>query len=143
MKTLQSLHKIASKKVEESQEEIAKLLSFMQDMDDRERYLLNQVDYEYGTATKESDALLYSFAGKFNEKAKDEIDDIHKAREGAEKILLEKREKLRVRFAEQKRYEILLERKKAQILKEKNKKEQAELDEISSIRYGLKQQEDV
>lgn len=137
MKTLQSLHKIASKKVEESQEEIAKLMGVMQQMDDRERKLLNQIDYEYGNTTNQNDALLYSFVGKFSEKSKEEIEDIKKARIDAEKILTEKREKLRVRFAEQKRYEILIERKKLELKKSQQKKEQAELDELSSVRHIL------
>jgi len=47
MKTLQSLHKIASQKVDKIQEEIAKLLGVMQQMDDREKQLLQQVDYQY------------------------------------------------------------------------------------------------
>ncbi|MAI07347.1 MAG: flagellar export protein FliJ [Magnetococcales bacterium] len=137
MKTLQSLYKIATKKVEESQEEIAKIVDVMQQMDDRERKLLNQIDYEYGNATSQSDALLYSFAGKFSEKSKDEIEDIKKARVDAKKILAEKREKLRVRFAEQKRYEILIERKRLEFKKSEQKKEQAELDELSSVRHIL------
>lgn len=135
MKTLQSLHKIATKKVEESQEEIAKLVGVMQDMDARESYLVKQIDYEYDNVASGSDSLLYSFAGKFSEKSKDEIDDIQKARIDAEKFLNEKREKLRIRFAEQKRYEILLERKRLELKKVKEKKEQAELDEVSSIQF--------
>jgi flagellar export protein FliJ len=135
MKTLQSLHKIVSKKVEESQEEIAKLIGVMQEMDDRENHLMKQIDSEYQTVSNENDALLYTFAGKFSEKAKDEIKDIKQARIDAEKILSDKREKLRIRFAEQKRYDILLERKKLELKKAKDKKEQAELDELSSVRF--------
>jgi flagellar export protein FliJ len=132
---LQSLHKIVSKKVEESQEEIAKLIGVMQEMDDRENHLMKQIDSEYQTVSNENDALLYTFAGKFSEKAKDEIKDIKQARIDAEKILSDKREKLRIRFAEQKRYDILLERKKLELKKAKDKKEQAELDELSSVRF--------
>jgi flagellar export protein FliJ len=104
-------------------------------MDDRENHLMKQIDSEYQTVSNENDALLYTFAGKFSEKAKDEIKDIKQARIDAEKILSDKREKLRIRFAEQKRYDILLERKKLELKKAKDKKEQAELDELSSVRF--------
>lgn len=136
MKTLQSLHKIASQKVDKIQEEIAKLLGVMQQMDDREKQLLQQVDYEYNNAQQAGDdALLYSFAGRFSQKAKDEVADIQAARQDAQGILAQKREKLRIQFAEQKRYEILIERKEAEMKKAKAKKEQADLDEVSALRF--------
>jgi len=97
---------------------------------------LQQVDYEYNNAQQAGgDALLYSFAGKFSQKAKDEVADIQAARQDAQGILAQKREKLRIQFAEQKRYEILIERKEVEMKKAKAKKEQADLDEVSALRF--------
>lgn len=138
MKTLETLLKIASKKVEESHEDIGKLLQVMQRMDKRETELNSSIDSEYEVAAMGNDSALLSFAGAFSLKSNDEILDIKKARLDAQKLMVEKRELLRQRFAEQKRYEILLDRKRAELKKELQKKQQADLDDLSMMRQQIK-----
>lgn len=134
IRTLETLYKVSEKKAEDIQKEISKLIAVMQEMDERERTLLTSMDTEYETASASHDSVLLQFAGRYSERAKDEINDICAARASAIKILAEKRENLRVQFAEGKRYEILLDRKKAEIKREQDKKEQALLDEVAGVR---------
>jgi len=138
LKTLETLLKVATKKVEESHEDIGKLLAVMQQMDDREKLLLGKIESEYSLASAESDANLLNFAGAFTLKSHEEVADIRKARIDAEKLMLEKQEVLRKRFIEQKRYEILLERKRLALKKEHQKKQQADLDDLTVMRHHLK-----
>ncbi|MFT7144637.1 MAG: flagellar export protein FliJ [Alphaproteobacteria bacterium] len=138
MKTLETLLKIASKKVEESHEDIGKLLHVMQNMDKRQADLNSGIESEYEVATMGNDSALLSFAGAFSLKSNDEILDIKQARIDAQKLMAKKRELLRQRFAEQKRYEILLDRKRVELKKERQKKQQAELDDLSIMRQQTK-----
>tara|TARA_R110000868_G_scaffold218576_2_gene469172 strand:+ start:95300 stop:95725 length:426 start_codon:yes stop_codon:yes gene_type:complete len=138
MKTLETLLKVAHKKVEEVHEDIAKLQNIMFEMDKREAELLSKIDSEYEMASMEDDSVLLSFAGTFALKSNDEILDIKKARVDAQKLMAEKRAVLRQRFAEEKRFEILLERKRTELKKEHDKKQQAELDDLSIMRQAHK-----
>lgn len=136
MKTLETLLKMAHKKVEESHEEIGKLNNVMIEMDTRQNELLARVENGYETASMGNDSALLIFAGTFALKSNDEISDIKQARINAKQLMVEKREVLRKRYAEQKRYEILLERKRAEHKKELLKKQQAELDDLSVMRHN-------
>ena len=135
MKTIETLLKVTTKKVEESQKDIAKLLKVMQKMDGREKELNLKIETENTAASHSDDVNLLSFAGKFTLKSTEEIEDIQQARKDAKALMVEKRSTLRGHFAEQKRYEILLDRKRKALKKERDKKQQKELDDLSTMRH--------
>lgn len=131
IKTLETLERLASKKVEEKQIEIAEVLRVVEQMKERRAELITSVEKETSLAQKNGDIQLMQMAGNYSLRAKAELQDIAEATEDANKILTEKRSDLQERFSEQKRYEILLRRKKEERLKEIRKKEQNALDEVA------------
>ena len=132
MKTLETLTKVAAKKVEEKQKEIADLQKVIDQMLARKAHLQSSIQAEYKVAETSGDANMFQMAGHYHQRAKAELVDIDEAMANAQKIMGEKRAQLQNLFAEQKRYEILLERRKAEAHKERLKKDQAVMDELGS-----------
>ena len=135
MSTLQTLQKVASRKVEKKQKEIAELEKLIMQMKDRQFYLNGAIVSEHKAAADVGDPTLFSSAGMFQEKAQVELRDLAEAMEDANKIMSEKREKLRELYAEQKRYEILHEKQLLKEKKEREKKQQAMLDDMAASRF--------
>lgn len=136
MSTLSTLHKVAKRAVDEKQRQIAELLGVMKQMEEREAELKAKMDSEHKVAMRAQDVFLLSQAGMFKEMADAEIKDIYEARRDAEKILAERREELTELYAEQRRYEILMERKAAEEKRLRAKKEQDALDESAAVRFS-------
>lgn len=137
MSTLLTLQKLASQKVEAKQKEIAKLESVILQMTERQEYLNKAIVTEHKIAAEFGDPMLFSAAGMFQEKAQVELHDLAEAMEDAKRIMMEKREKLRALYAEQKRYEILHERQEVKKKKEREKKGQSVLDDLAGARKRL------
>lgn len=131
-KTLETLGRLSEKKVEEQQKEIAELQRVIEQMKNRRSHLQSSIESEYNAANSSGDIELISMAGNYHKRADFELKDIAEAMTNAEKIMAEKRAVLQTLFAEQKRYEILLQRRKEELRKEALKKEQDTMDELGS-----------
>lgn len=105
-------------------------------MEVRKEELLSKADTEHDAALAAKDAFLLSQAGLFAEMASAEIKDIDEATTDAEAILVERREELTEIYAEQRRYEILLERKAEEARKLRAKKQQDALDEVAATMFA-------
>ena len=139
MPTLDTLLKLASKKVDDKQKEIADLAKVMRDMEARYAELNKSVEIGHDVATKTSDdALLYAQAGNFAIMAESEKKDIVESQAKAKEIMAEKQSDMRILFSEQKRYEMLIDRRKLEEKKAKDKKEQMMLDEVAAQQYDGK-----
>jgi flagellar export protein FliJ len=132
VKTIETLVKISANAVEEKQKEIGAIQHRLEAMENRKKELLDGVETNAQVAADASTPLLYEMSGKFHEKATDEVDLLDQAIALTEKELAEKRDELIELYQEQKTNDIVLERKKAAIKKERDKKEVAELDEVAS-----------
>ena len=137
LKTLETLTRLAEKKVEEQQKEIAALQRVIDDMKARKRHLLSSIDAGYATANVSSDIEVIQMSGNFHKRAKAELLDIAEAMTDAERIMAEKRNVLQTLFAEQKRYEILHKRRTEEGRKAALKKEQKNMDELGGQKKTL------
>lgn len=136
MSTLTTLHKVAKQATDEKQRQIAEILAVIRQMEVRKEELLSKTDTEHDAAFAAKDAFLLSQAGLFAEMASAEIKDIDEATRDAEAILAERREELTEIYAEQRRYEILLERKAEEARKLRAKKQQDALDEVAATMFA-------
>ncbi|MDE0723691.1 MAG: hypothetical protein OSB62_03210 [Alphaproteobacteria bacterium] len=136
MSTLTTLHKVAKQATDEKQRQIAEILAVIRQMEVRKEELLSKADTEHDAALAAKDAFLLSQAGLFAEMASAEIKDIDEATTDAEAILVERREELTEIYAEQRRYEILLERKAEEARKLRAKKQQDALDEVAATMFA-------
>lgn len=130
IKTLETLTRLAEKKVEEQQKDIAALRRVIEDMNTRKRHLISSIDAEYSAANVSNDMEVIQMSGNYHRRAEAELLDIKEAMIDAEKIMAEKRSALQKLFAEQKRYEILHTRRLEERHKEQLKAEQSAMDEI-------------
>jgi flagellar export protein FliJ len=132
IKTIETLVKLSENAVEEKQKEISAIQERLDAMESRKKHLLDGMETEVQIAADASTPLMYEMAGKFQAKAEDELDLLGQAIVLTEKELAEKRDELIELYQEQKTNDIILERKKEAIKKEREKKDIAELDEIAS-----------
>lgn len=134
-KSLKTLSKLSAKQIEDKQKEIAKLNAVIDEMEQRQAYLNAAIVSEYAAATQTADSTLYRAAGAFELRAKAELADLKESLIDAERIMAEKREQMRELYSEQKRYDMLIERKEFEAKKEQAKKEQDALDEMGALRH--------
>lgn len=140
VKTVETLVKISENAVEEKQKEIAAILNRLEQLEGRRKYLLDGIESEHKLAARSDDPLLYEMAGKFQERAQDEVELLDQAIVLTETELAGKRDELLGLYQEQKSNDIILERKKAAIKKEQQKKADAELDEMAGTRHNRKKE---
>ncbi len=136
MSTLSTLQKVAKRATDEKQRQISEILAVIKQMEDRKAELTSKMESEHNSAMKAGDAFLLNQAGLFKEMADAEIQDINEATVDEEAILAERREELTELYAEQRRYEILMERKAEEERKARAKKQQEALDEVAATMYS-------
>ena len=129
-----TLVKLAEQKVEEKQKELAVLNGNLNAMQAREEELNTSISSGYQQAEQANDPTISQQAGNYAKRAEIELDVLKQAFELVEKERDEKFKALQGLFAEQKRYEILLERKQKEALKKREKKQQDQLDELAGNR---------
>ena len=128
-KSYKTLIRLAKKVVEKEQEALSNLQARWDKFnDEREKHLAS---LEREAAIAEQDPEMAADFGSFAKLTQSKIRKAESEMRKIEKHIEKQREKLREAFAEQKKYEIALENKEAQILEEEKKTEQKKLDEVA------------
>lgn len=128
-KSLKTLIKLASKQVEKEQEVLANLQGRWDKFDGQRTELLDNLANEAKVAEINPE-----FAANFGEFARVTQAKVRNFEAEMNKLLIRievQRERLRGAFAEQKKYEIALENKEAEIFVAAKKSEQKMLDEVA------------
>ncbi|MBI1363330.1 MAG: flagellar export protein FliJ [Proteobacteria bacterium] len=133
MKALQTLIKLSRTKVEDKQKEIAVFREKIANIEGR-IVELEQAIVDEEAASKGS-LELQGYFGPFHQRALKQIEGYQKDIARLEQELAPHLDELAELFAEQKRVEILYERRKEEARKLMLKKEQQELDEIATQRH--------
>lgn len=132
IETLENLVRVAKNKVENQQKIISKLYAESDSLTEKHTQLRTQMVAETNNAG--DDVQLQQMAGKFFQRAHKEATALEvRIAQLATEIAAEN-ETLKDMFAEQKRYEILLERKQLERKKRLERLQQDQLDEIGAIR---------
>jgi hypothetical protein len=132
MRTLDTLVKLADKKLDDVQKKIHDIETAISDVDSRVAGLLLQVEAGYAQAQKTQQPNEYQDAGKFAARAEEQQEALKASRRELE---LEKRglqQQLRNLFTEKKRYEILRDRKLEEARVQRAKKAQATLEDLTN-----------
>jgi flagellar export protein FliJ len=132
MSTLDTLVKLADKKLDDIQKQIHDMETAIADADSRVAELLIQVEVGYNQAQKTLRPDEYQDAGRFAARAKEEQDFLKKIRRELEAKKRELRQQLRDVFTEKKRYEILRDRKREEARAQRAKKNQATLEDLTN-----------
>ena len=132
--TLEVLIKLAERKVEAAQRELAQMREAIALTRERMKQLEQDAAVAFVTAVAEDDVLSIQAAGAFQERIRREINALREIEaklmeeEEAQKALLQEL------YAGQKKYELLLEKQKLALRKERMKKAQNALDEVAGRR---------
>jgi len=128
MRTLETLQKVSKHKVDEQQ----KVLAELNTLADNIRLHIKNLEEEAAGVDKNlpDDPTLYQMASRYAVRLRGDIKVMRESLAAMEKKIAVETDKLRDLFAEQKRYEILLEREMAKKAAERAKKQQDQLDEI-------------
>lgn len=133
-KTLPVLIKLAERKVELIQQGLAKthaaLVAVKADMQECDR----AARAAFMDAVGDDDVLTLQAASAFQERMRRQLAELTAMLADLERVETEQKARLQAAFAEQKRYEILLEQQKAKARKEHAKKVQNALDDIGNRR---------
>lgn len=129
--TLEVLIRLAERKVEEKQRELAVTQERLAWLANEMVRLQREVEAGFKTAAGEDDVRVLAAAVAFQERVRRAV-DVLKAEE-VEKMALEaeQRKDLQALYAGQKKYELLLEKQKLAQRKERMKKAQTQLDEVA------------
>jgi len=128
--TLEVLIKLAERKVEAAQLQLNRTRGRIRFVQDEQVRLEREAAVAFVQAVAEDDVLALQLAGAFQERMRKEVFKLKEeeaalhVREGEEQVALQKC------FAEQKRFELLLEKQKLAKKKERAKKAQNQLDDI-------------
>lgn len=127
-RTLETLQKVSKHKVDEQQ----KVLAELNTLADNIRLHIQNLEEEAKGVDKNlpDDPNLYQMASRYAVRLRGDIKVMRESLTAMEKKIAVETDKLRDLFAEQKRYEILLEREMAKKAAERAKKQQDQLDEI-------------
>ena len=132
--TLEVLIKLAERKVEAAQRELAQMREAITLTRERMKQLEEDAAVAFVTAVAEDDVLSIQAAGAFQERIRREVTALRQI----EAKLLEEEEAqkalLHELYAGQKKYELLLEKQKLALRKERMKKAQNALDEVAGRR---------
>ena len=133
-KTLKTLIKIADKKLEDQQKDIATINAAIDGAQQKQKELAETAQKGFRQANGADDITMMQQAGSFAQRAKNEIEELAQALV----MMFQKRDELqtvlRGLFAEKKRYEKIKERKDAEQAKDLAKKQQRELDDMAGSR---------
>ena len=134
--TLKNLEKIAHHKVEDVQKELTQTLS-------AQAHLATRISATEQQILQEEDALaedihMRSYFEQFEKRCREKITKLEEEIQTLQQHEAYLRAQLADHFAEEKRYQILLQRKQEELKKEKDKKNQAQMDEIAATRQALK-----
>jgi flagellar export protein FliJ len=128
--TLEVLIKLAERKVEDAQRTLGKTLERIRWVGDEQLRLEREAAEAFVHAVGENDVMALQVAGAFQERMRRAV-NVLKEEEVALKVREnEERAVLQTHFAEQKRYELLLEKQKLLAKKVRAKKQQNALDEV-------------
>lgn len=129
--TLEVLIKVAGRKVDKAQQELAQTRAVIAQMGAEMVRLEEEAAVAFVTAIGEDDVMAMQAAGAFQERMRREVARLQEAQAQLEGLATEQEGVLRGFYAEQKRYELLWERKKAAQRKAREKKAQHALDEVA------------
>lgn len=136
MRGLKTLVKLQKTRVDEQRQVLAKLQTHL------DRVNKDIVNFE---AIKERERIIFKrnpelgmTYGEFVKFAIVRTQELEKSRKAAESAVEMARDRLAQLFEEQKRYEIAIENRKAEIKKEENRRETVTFDEIGSVSYARK-----
>lgn len=128
MRTLETLKKVSKHKVDEQQ----KVLGELNTLADNIRAHIINLETEAASVDKNlpDDPNLYLMASRYSVRLRGDIKVMQESLAKLEEKIAKETDILRDLFAEQKRYEILLERAIAERAAQRAKKQQDQLDEI-------------
>lgn len=128
MRTLETLQKVSKHKVDEQQ----KVLGELNALADNIREHIKNLETEAAGLDKDlpDSPTFYQMASRYSVRLRGDIKVMTDSLTELDKKIAKETDLLRELFAEQKRYEILLERALAQRAAERAKREQGHLDEI-------------
>ena len=132
VKAFHTLIKLAQKKLEDCQKQVAELQQELRRLDARSAMIQEQVEEGYKTAGDVDAPTAYQVAGTFVMRAEQEQQHIAEERQTVQAALDELREEMRILFAEKKRYEILEDAQKMAAKKAYEKKAQAALEDLTN-----------
>ena len=130
MADLDSLIRLRKHEVEEKQKVLGEILRQIEQLENRKKELLERLDHER-TAMEENLSLeTREYYGRFEGVIRDDVERIDIEIKNLERNLDKVQEEVRVAFANQKRVEIVHERRQDEEAQEIKIKESKELDEI-------------
>lgn len=136
IQTLENLKKIAHHKVEEVQKELGETAAAIAHLADKATKKEQAIKHEEENMPDDLD--MRAHFERFEKRARVEINTIQDEILTLRQHEAHLRDQLAEHFAEEKRYKILLERKQAELKKEREKKNQSQLDEIAAERHTQK-----
>lgn len=132
--TLRNLKKIAHHKVEDTQKELTQTLSTMELLAQKTAKIQTNIEKEETSLADDMD--MRGHFERFEKRSRDEIKKLEDEIRTLQQHEAHLRNELAEHFAEEKRYQVLLERKEEEQRKERAKKSQAQLDEIAAGRHN-------
>lgn len=141
MADLNPLIRVRRHVVEQKQKFLAELYRQAEELNNQKNTLETQLEEER-EKVKEMDVQMLSYFGPYTEAVNDRVEEIEDSIGKLETRIEIAREDMREAFAELKKIEITQERREEEEIKEINKKESHELDEIGVENYRRRQQED-
>lgn len=133
IETLKNLKKIAHHKVEDVQKQLGETLAAMENLALQIAALENRIAEEEANLGEDLD--MRAHFERFEKRSRDKIKNLEDEIKTLRQHEAHLREELAEHFAEEKRYQILLERKEEEQRKARAKKSQAQLDEIAATRH--------
>lgn len=130
--TLENLVKVAENKVENQQKKIAATEEDIAQTTAKMDELRSKIESGFNDSSQEIDML--DMASKYMQRAQGQIKDLEQRKKLTEMALDTLRDELKDLFAEQKRYELLLEQKQRERKKRLEKVQQEQLDDLSQRR---------
>ena len=129
--TLEVLIQVAERKVEDMQRQLVKTREEMVRLLQQMRSLEQEAAIAFVTAVAEDDVLALQAAGAFQERMRREVSRLKELELAAQAREVTQKTELQELYANQKRYEMLLEKQKLAKRKERMKKAQNNLDEVA------------
>lgn len=130
-KTLDVLIKVAERKVEEMQQNLAKTRDALMQLAQGIVKLEQDAKAAFMQAVGEDDILALQVAGAFQERVRREIVALRELEAGLQAQEVQQQSELQTLYAQQKTYELLLEKQKLELKKKRAKKAQDNLDEVA------------
>ncbi|PZP39774.1 MAG: hypothetical protein DI585_02985 [Pseudomonas fluorescens] len=130
-KTLDVLIKVAERKVEEMQQNLAKTRDALMQLAQGIVKLEQDAKIAFMQAVGEDDILSLQVAGAYQERVRREIEALRGLEVGLKEQEAQQQQELQALYAQQKTYELLLEKQKLALKKERAKKVQNNLDEVA------------